>query len=177
MKIQDLIMFTKKDIAAEIGEIKPGLIKPYFSNGKWSSHELLVYLLSITGPAELFISTFSIGEAAINTLFHLFQEKQIQSLEMLIDYTAKKHRIELLNFAENVGAKIHIDSNHSKIMLIKNDSWTISVIGSGNMTPNPRYEAGVIFTTPGTHSDYQNKLTEIFNQAPSWKYAQNNLKK
>ncbi len=167
--IENLTIFTKKALQEEIGPIKPLIIKPYWSNGKWSTHELLSYLLSITGPAELFISTFSIGEIAITTLYNLFKEKQIIKLDMLIDYTAKKHRLELLNFATNMGAHIKIDSNHSKVILLKNDSWNIVVVGSGNMTPNPRYEAGVIFTYADTYNQYHKTLSEVFKNANEWK--------
>lgn len=166
--IEKLTIFTKKALEEEIGEIRPLSIKPYWSNGKWSTHDLLVYLLSITGPAELLMSTFSIGETAITTLYHLFKEGQIKKLDLLIDYTAKKHRLELLNFAANMGAQIRIESNHSKVLLLQNESWNITVVGSGNMTPNPRYEAGVIFTYADTYQQYHQIISEIFKNAHSW---------
>lgn len=163
-----ITQFTKKEIAQEIGDIHPNMIKPYWANGKWSTHELLSYLLSITGPAELLISTFSIGEIAISTLYSLVKSEKITKLEILIDYTAKKHRLELLNFASNLGANIRIASNHSKLLLIRNQEWTITVVGSGNMTPNPRYEAGVIFTHADVFEQYHGIISDIYKNSPSW---------
>jgi hypothetical protein len=166
--IEDLIYFSKKNLSLDIGDIKQDTIKPFFSKGRWSSHELLIYLLSISGPANVFISTFSIGEASVRAFFHAYENKHLLSLKVLIDYTAKKHRPELLNFAENIGIDIKISNNHSKIILIENDKWKITVVGSGNMTPNPRFEAGVIFTQQKTYLEYYSALTEVFNEGAEW---------
>ncbi|MBN2747350.1 MAG: hypothetical protein JXR34_11550 [Bacteroidales bacterium] len=166
--IEDLIYFSKKDLTRDIGDIKPGMIKPWFSIGRWSAHELLIYLLSITGPAHVFLSTFSIGEASVRAFYQAHENNHMLSLKILIDYTAKKHRPELLNFAENIGASFKISNNHSKIILIENADWNITVVGSGNMTPNPRYEAGVIFTQAKTYLEYHTALTEVFNEGNIW---------
>lgn len=166
--IEDLIYFSRKDIQHDIGTIKAGMIKPFFSKGKWSAHELLIFLLSITGPAHVFISTFSIGEASVRAFLQAYENNHILSLKILIDYTAKSHRPELLNFAENVGAKIRISNNHSKLILIENQHWNISVVGSGNMTPNPRYEAGVIFTQAKTYVEFHDALDVVFKEGSQW---------
>jgi len=168
MKVKQTILFSQKDLKVEIGEITKDSITPFVTNGKWSNHDLLAHLLTLAGPADVFVSTFSIGQTSMNTFFSLFKKGLVKKMEFLIDYTARQHRFALTRFAANMGADVRYHSNHSKIILISNDDWKITVVSSGNMTPNPRYEAGVIFTVPNVHKDYSAIYSQIFKDSRQW---------
>ena len=68
------------------------------------------------------------------------------SLRCLLDYTTKKNKIDLMLFAANIQMSIRIAGNHAKMLLIHNEEWSVCLMGSANLTPNPRLESGVIFT-------------------------------
>lgn len=161
---EQFIYFAGPDLRQEIGEIVPGQVKPFFSEGLWSMHDLMLYLLEITGPAKVWLSTFSISEAAIRAILMAIEKGMISEIHCLFDHTIKKHKLSLLYFAWNVMGDITITANHSKIILIENEKWKISVIGSANMTPNPRKEAGVIFSTRETLEHYKLHLVKSIDE-------------
>jgi hypothetical protein len=134
--------------------------KPFFSEGLWSMHDLMLYLLEITGPAKIWMSTFSISEAAVRAMHLAIEKGFITEIHCLFDHTIRKHKLQLLFFASNTVNYISISANHSKLILIENDSWKISVVGSANMTPNPRKEAGVIFSVPDIYDQYKTHLVK-----------------
>ena len=152
--IPNFIYFQHKKLQDDIGEIAPDNMYPFYSDGKWSNHELFLYLLGLTRKAEVWISTFSISEASIRSFASAIDDGLISEFHCLFDYTIKKNKLDLLFFANNVVSDATILANHAKLILIKNDQWKISVIGSANMTPNPRKEVGVIFTIPSIFDQY-----------------------
>jgi len=154
MRVPNFIYFGHKKLVEDIGTILPDAAYPYFSEGLWSHHELFLYLLGITGPAEVWISTFSISEISIRSFASAIEENLITKMHCIFDHTVKKNKMELLYFANNIVLDAYLVANHAKLILIKNDKWQISVIGSANMTPNPRKEVGVIFTIPSIFEKY-----------------------
>lgn len=150
--------FSKEDIKKDIGHIEQNQVKPFFAEGHWSMHDLFLYLLHITGRAEIWMSTFSISEAAIRAIFDANDRLKVIKIHCLFDHTIPKNKLSLLFFAHNVVSDIAISANHSKVLLISNDRWKVTVVSSANMTPNPRKEAGVIFTTPEAFEFYKSKL-------------------
>lgn len=160
----EFIYFAGRDLRIDIGEIRQNQVKPFFSEGLWSMHDLMLYLLEITGPANVILSTFSISEAAIRAMFDATERGYIRSLKCLFDHTIQKNKLSLLFFAHNVVTEIFISSNHSKVLLIENDRWTISVVASANMTPNPRKEAGAIFTDLESFNFYKYHLRKAMQE-------------
>ncbi len=152
--------FVNKDLKKDIGDVVPDAVKAFWSEGKWSTHELMQHLLSITGPAKVTLSTFSISEAAIRAFSLGMNSGMITELNCLFDYTVKKNKTQLLFFAKNVTSIIKLAPNHSKIMLLENENWKLVVVGSANMTPNPRKEAGVIITVPSLYDQYYSHLNK-----------------
>ncbi len=159
------VYFADKQIGEYIGDIKHNTIYPFFSNGQWAMHDLISWLLKQTGPADVQISTFSISEIAIRTLIHLSKIGMIKSIQCIFDNTIQKKKLQLLYFISQLTGEIYIAPNHSKVLLIKNDDWSISVISSANMTPNPRKEAGVISTYNNIFIDIQKKYNEFISES------------
>lgn len=164
MMAEDFIYFSGHDLREDIGEIRQDKIKPFFSEGLWSMHDLLLYLLHITGKAEIWLSTFSISEAAIRALFTAGENGLIDRIHCLFDHTIPKNKLSLLFFAHNVVTDIAISANHSKIILLENDTWKVTVVSSANMTPNPRKEAGVLFTVPDVFDLYKAHLVRSISE-------------
>ena len=64
----EFVYFSDKLLEKEIGTISQNMVKPFWSEGKWNMHDLLTFLLKVTGPAKVWLSTFSISEASVRTL-------------------------------------------------------------------------------------------------------------
>lgn len=119
-------------------------IIPVASNGDWSMHHLLEYLLGISGPARVWISSFSINEVAVRTFLNLQDAGLIQELHCLLDLSVKRHNLGLLFFANNIVSGISLSKCHAKMILIENETYTISVVGSANFNINDKKEVAVI---------------------------------
>lgn len=131
----------------------PGTIEPFMHKGEWAIHQVLPSLLSVIGPAEVRITTFSISEDSLRPLFFLVEEKKIHRLSMLLDLTVKRHKLGLLLFAAQITPDIRIDSCHAKLLLVENRQYKFGIVGSANLNRNHRWEDGFYFTA-GSHYDY-----------------------
>jgi hypothetical protein len=132
---------------------------PMASNADWSMHQLLEYLLRITGPAKVAISSFSITEVAIRTFLNLKEEGLIQQLDCLFDFTVKQHKAGLLFFTSNVADTISISKCHAKLISIENDLFTLTVVGSPNFNVNDKKEVMVIHSDRWFFDFYYQVLT------------------
>ena len=138
---------------------------PFFSEREFSSHQLIELLLKHTGPANVRISSFSISEIAMRSLYSLCESGQITSLKCLFDLTVKRHRLGLLFFASNFATEIGLAKNHAKIILIQNHDYSIVVVGSANLNLNDKNEAGIIATGFLIYPFFSLKFNEVFEKS------------
>lgn len=127
-----------------IGAIEPGKLVEFVSAGDWSTHELLFYILSKTGPADVYIATWSMGEYAARWLLRMLEDGMITNLVGVIDFRTKNRHPDAFQLAKNILAKMRLCSLHAKVTVIENKDWCITITGSANYTNNPRIEAGLI---------------------------------
>lgn len=126
----------------------PCFTVPYYSRAEFSMHELMEYLVGVCGPCRLRLSTFSVSEIAVRTLFRLVEKGQITGLQCIMDTTVQRHRLGLLYFASHIATTIALVKNHAKILLLDNavNQWV--VVGSANMNVNDKIEAGMVSSDP-----------------------------
>jgi hypothetical protein len=129
-----------------IGEIHKDRAIHFITSGRFSMHDLLLYVLKQTGPADVLISTWSISELAIRQIVQKHTEGTIRSIRFLIDPRVKVRNPKPLQMlVANFNDDLKLKACHAKVTLIENESWNISIVGSANYTQNPRIERGVIF--------------------------------
>ena len=131
----------------QLGELCQGMDKHFFSDGAFNLIQLLLYVLRQTGPAHVFISTYSIAEDSIATLQRYCDNGKILSIRFLIDnrvrtISPKPFARLAATFPENYRCL----ALHAKVVLVWNDEWHISIVGSQNATHNPKLERGIIHT-------------------------------
>lgn len=115
----------------------------YFSNG-WSMHQMIRHLVQLSGPCELFVSTFSICEEAIRLFHSLNNEGLIKKITFLFDFNVRNHKIGLLFFLQNLTTNIYFDKCHAKTVIIINDNVRWLAVSSANLNVNSKYEAGIV---------------------------------
>ncbi len=135
-----------------IGTLQPDQSIHYASGGQWSSHDLLFHILDQTGPAKVWLCTWSISELAVRQIMEKLDAGIIQELHCIFDWRVKVRRPEALQLAQQIVTDVKLTTCHAKVTVIQNDSWNISIVGSANYTNNPRIEAGVISTDPAVAS-------------------------
>lgn len=151
-----------------IGEIQQNDIKKYISDGDWSAHDLLFYLLKITGPAKVYFSTWAISEYAVRQLYNMIQEGHILELHGIFDYRNGVRKPAELEFLKKITTEIKPAKCHAKMIAIINDSWGIDVTGSANFTRNKRLEAGVIITWRKQAEETRDIILAILKDQNNW---------
>lgn len=141
-----------------------GIIEPLIHKGEWAVHEVLPFLLKKIGPSEVKIATFSVSEDSLRPLLFLVESGSITQLTLLLDNTVKRHKLDMLLFALNITPNIRIDSNHAKVLLVRNDTYSFGIVGSANLNQPRRIEAGFYFTA-GKHFDFfYSEFDKFFNE-------------
>lgn len=151
----------------EIGSLLAEPTVFYWSNA-WSMHELILFLLTQSGPSQLSLSSFSISEEAVRALATAKDMGLITKLTVLFDYTTKKHKPDFVNFINNVADEVRTCANHSKGVLIEGN-MKIAVLSSQNLNRNHRLECGAITANHWTFEHLQKTFQFHFAKAtPLW---------
>ncbi len=138
----------------------------YASMGDWSSHDLLFFLLEQTGPAKVYFTTWAISEFAIRQLHIFIEQGLILELKGIFDYRNGIRKPAELQFLQKITTDIKAAKCHAKVVVIENDYWGISVVGSANFTRNPRIEAGVLCCDKTVAAFHRNWiLNELSNKS------------
>jgi len=161
MKLFDFKKY--KIIQNKIGDLTADYTH-YFTEGQWSSYELLLYILSITGKAKVILTSYSISDITIRTIKKAIEADYISSIDLLLNYSVKRNKVDLLYFSSNVINKIALNNNHSKIMIIENDNYKIIVNQSANATVNYSDESGIVCTKHDIYHVYKENIEKLFNE-------------
>lgn len=142
-------LVSERDIplTKAIGLIEMGTNVHYYSFGNFNLVRLIVYLLKQTGPAHVFMSSYSFSTKSINQLHNLLEKQNILSFKVLLDNRVRSispKPFQLISTMFNY----RCTSVHAKTALIYNDNFQISIVTSQNATDNPKMERGIIFTDP-----------------------------
>lgn len=130
-----------------LGLIRLGYSKHFYSSGAFNLIQLIFYILKQTGPAHLFLTSYSISMDSINALNRKLEAGEILSARFLIDNRVRTISPKPFDFLiTSFPGCYRCCALHAKVALIWNDKWHISVVGSQNATHNPKLERGIIHT-------------------------------
>jgi hypothetical protein len=141
-----MLLTNLKDLKSAIGEIEKDKVIPFATGGKWSLHQLMEYFLIQTGPCKLWFTTWTISEEPLRAMLDMIKKGMITELNAVLDYRIARNKPEAFQLAGNIITNIKLTKCHAKAMVMTNEEWQVTIIGSANLSKNPRLEAGVIFT-------------------------------
>ncbi|MEG0796970.1 MAG: hypothetical protein RR397_10785, partial [Odoribacter sp.] len=148
-----------------LGEINSGENKHFYSSGAFNLIQLVLYILAHTGPANIFLSTYSISTESINTLVRKKSEGEILDIRFLIDNRVRSISPKPFDFLiTSFPESYRCCALHAKVALIWNENFKISVVGSQNATHNPKLERGIIHTDPAIWEFDLKILTDEFER-------------
>lgn len=124
-------------------------------------YDVIEKILKETGPAEIYISTFSTSEEFLRRIYKFRSANLITKAIMLTDLKASKKTMNLYRFVSMVFDQVYLGENHSKVILIHNDQWDVSVCTSQNQTRGNRVESGMISTDKGIYYSLFVSLSQI----------------
>jgi hypothetical protein len=106
--------------------------------------DIIEKILLETGEADIYISTFSSSEEFLRRIYRLKESGMIRHAVMLADLKASRKTQRLYTFISNVFDEVYLSENHSKVILIQNKKWCVSICTSQNQTRGNRIESGII---------------------------------
>lgn len=107
---------------------------------------LLRWILKQTGRADVYVSTFSTSDAFLCGFLRLRRRKLIANATLVADLKAARKTVQLYRLMQSCFDHVHLAQNHSKIVLVKNESHQVAVISSQNQTYGDRAECTMITT-------------------------------
>lgn len=107
---------------------------------------LIGWILEQTGPADVYVSTFSTSDAFLRGFFNLKRKGLVLKSVLLADLKASKKTYRLYKEMQLSFDAVYLSQNHSKVVLVQNDKWTVTVISSQNQTYGDRAETTLVTT-------------------------------
>lgn len=151
--------------ARAIGEIKPGCEIFGFTKGQFSCIDLLIHCLKYTGPADVFVATWSAAAGDIKAAYNFLKNGKIRSIKFLVDYSFRSRKPEFCDELVSVFGDdaIRVTVTHAKYFLIRNEDWDLVIRTSMNLNYNPRYENFEISDDKDFADFQQAIIDEIWN--------------
>lgn len=134
-----------KDINTLLRPLSEKGVQAYFGQGLHTLG-LLQWILSQTGRASVFVSSYSTSEPFLNGFFLLRKKELIEKSMLLLDQRAARKTLQLEQLMSGAFDHVFLGQNHSKILLIHNMDWQVSVVTSQNQTYGARDESTIILT-------------------------------
>ncbi len=126
--------------------------------------DVLQWILDQTGPAHVQMTSFSISEEFLRRIFFIEKAGLIKSLDIVLDFKATNKTLILWPFIEQTIENCYLASNHSKILLVSNDKWTVAVVMSQNLTRGNRFESGFISTDRSVFENLHSQVDYIITR-------------
>ena len=120
-----------KTLIKSIGQLQKGKTTHYYSYGNFNLVRLLIHLLKQTGPANVFMTSYSFSQTSIEQLLNYRQKGLITSFRIIVDNRVKTMSpipFQMLSTAFDY----RCSSIHAKVALLWNDNWNVSVVTSQN---------------------------------------------
>lgn len=148
-----------------LGQIQQGLEKHFYSKGAFNLVQLVLYLLKQTGPAHVFLSSYSIAEDSLQTLRRREESGELLSIRFLIDNRVRTISPKPFDYlATAFEGKYRCCALHAKVALLWNSEWHIAVVTSMNATHNPKLERGIVYTSKEVFDFDLNMLENEFDE-------------
>ena len=136
---------AEKALTRSIGQLENGREHHFYSWGNYNLVRLISYLIKQTGPAHVFMTSYSFSQKSIEQLQHKISKGEILSFRIILD---NRVRVMSPKPFQMIASSFNYRciSVHAKVALIWNDEWKITIVTSQNATDNPKLERGTIFT-------------------------------
>ena len=125
---------------------------------------LLGWILEQTGRADIYVSTFSTSDAFLRGFYNLRQKNLIAHSVLLADLKASRKTLKLYREMQSCFDSVYLSMNHSKVVLVQNDSHLVSVVSSQNQTYGDRAECTVITTSQEVFLQQYSGFKDLIDQ-------------
>ena len=124
---------------------------------------LLGWILEQTGAAHIAVTTFSTSDAFLCGVINLRKRGLVDSSVLVADIKASSKTLKLKRLMTEAFDDVRLTLNHSKIMLVSNAEWLVSVITSQNQTYGDRAECTFISLDRDVYLDIHYMLNNLLD--------------
>ncbi len=154
----------------------PGVELDCLTGGEFSLLDAVLVLLEGTGPADVTISTYSVGLYDAEVMAHFLTTDAIRSCRFILDVNfrtlsgSRGYAVTLMDvFGEEA---IRTTRNHSKFILIRGRDMDVTVTSSANLNENRRLEHIQVSSDPARANFFQRVVDEVWGDVkPGWNPA------
>lgn len=141
--------------------LKDAPCQAYLSNAVQVA-DILEWILSQVGVAEIWQTSFSISEEFLRRLYFICKDKRVSRINLVLDHKATNKTLKLWAFISQVIECTYLADNHSKILLVKSQKGDmVSVVTSQNLTRGNRAESAFISTDPGIFATLFSQVNDL----------------
>ena len=149
------------DINEILRPLKDAPCQAYLSNAVQVA-DILEWILSQVGVAEIWQTSFSISEEFLRRLYFICKDKRVSRINLVLDHKATNKTLKLWAFISQVIERTYLADNHSKILLVKSQKGDmVSVVTSQNLTRGNRVESAFISTDPGIFATLFSQVNDL----------------
>lgn len=149
------------DINEILRPLKDAPCQAYLSNAVQVA-DILEWILSQVGVAEIWQTSFSISEEFLRRLYFICKDKRVSRINLVLDHKATNKTPKLWAFISQVIERTYLADNHSKILLVKSQKGDmVSVVTSQNLTRGNRAESAFISTDPGIFATLFSQVNDL----------------
>lgn len=124
--------------------------------------DILEWILSQVGVAEIWQTSFSISEEFLRRLYFICKDKRVSRINLVLDHKATNKTLKLWAFISQVIERTYLADNHSKILLVKSQKGDmVSVVTSQNLTRGNRAESAFVSTDPGIFATLFSQVNDL----------------
>jgi hypothetical protein len=149
------------DINEILRPLKDAPCQAYLSNAVQVA-DILEWILSQVGVAEIWQTSFSISEEFLRRLYFICKDKRVSRINLVLDHKATNKTLKLWAFISQVIERTYLADNHSKILLVKSQKGDmVSVVTSQNLTRGNCAESAFISTDPGIFTTLFSQVNDL----------------
>ena len=141
--------------------LKDAPCQAYLSNAVQVA-DILEWILSQVGVAEIWQTSFSISEEFLRRLYFICKDKRVSRINLVLDHKATNKTLKLWTFINQVIERTYLADNYSKILLVKSQKGDmVSVVTSQNLTRGNHAESAFISTDPGIFTTLFSQVNDL----------------
>lgn len=145
-KAIECLMVSENRIAHALTDIKENEALHLWNHGSINLHHILEEICHFLGKGcRVTLCTWSLSVPAMKVISKLITDKYITHLDAVIDFRTRKDHPEAFAMALEMFSSLYILPCHAKCIVIQGSNMSFSIIGSANLTNNPKAERIIVF--------------------------------
>lgn len=169
--VQDLVdhEFIIGSAGRTLKELIPGIetgkLYHTLSHGNWSFNHMIAHVLSITGAADVYLTSWTISEQPVKEILRLLDGGVIKDLTCVLDSRVPKQCPNAYQIAQHRFAKLRLCHIHAKLAVVINDDYHITINSSGNLSRNDAIEAYALVESESIARAHAGWITAVYEKS------------